>query len=157
MPSHNAQQSWCPGSQIFLHHPCLSCLARVRLEQPHPTTAAADLNNEPAGGAAASNASHGTHVMGTAAGGWGDGDTRGVAGIVGPARASLLSCNVFGMGEGSATSDIVKCLVHAVQRGAHWVVNLSLGVRRGLLLRHSGALAAAAAALVKCSLRMQAP
>jgi hypothetical protein len=67
--------------------------------------------------------------MGTAAGGWGNGDTRGIAGVVGPTGNGVVSCNVFGEYPWAYDSDIVKCLVHAVQRSAHWVVNLSLGVR----------------------------
>jgi hypothetical protein len=68
--------------------------------------------------------------MGTMAGGWGNGDTRGIAGVVGPTGNGVVSCNAYGSDPGAHDSDIVQCLVHAVARSAHWVVNLSLGVRK---------------------------
>ncbi|WIA10327.1 hypothetical protein OEZ85_010519 [Tetradesmus obliquus] len=75
--------------------------------------------------------SHGTHVFGTIASAWGGNDPSGVAGILGPAIGRKpVSCNVFGQNgdaDGASISDIVRCLAHARQRDAHWVVNLSLG------------------------------
>lgn len=62
---------------------------------------------------------------------WGGNDPSGVAGILGPAIGRKpVSCNVFGQNgdaDGASISDIVRCLAHARQRDAHWVVNLSLG------------------------------
>lgn len=74
--------------------------------------------------------SHGTHVFGTAAAAWGGGDPSGIAGVMGPTGGTVVSCNTFGDNgdvNGASVADIVRCLAHARQNNAHWVVNLSLG------------------------------
>jgi hypothetical protein len=52
--------------------------------------------------------------MSQAAGDWGGGDTRGIAGMAGPMRngnqGQLLSCNVFGNSNSAYDSNIAKCL-----------------------------------------------
>ncbi|WIA21689.1 hypothetical protein OEZ85_000857 [Tetradesmus obliquus] len=73
-------------------------------------------------------------MMGVMAGAWNNGDSRGIAGVVGPARSSMLSCNCFGRGTGACSDsvtatlkDVASCLAHASSQSAHWVINLSLG------------------------------
>ena len=73
---------------------------------------------------------HGTHVAGILAGGWGAGDDRGIAGVVG-AQARLASCRIFSdysptSASGGTTLDLIRCLEHATATKA-FVVNFSGG------------------------------
>uniref|UniRef100_A0A383VUC4 Peptidase S8/S53 domain-containing protein n=1 Tax=Tetradesmus obliquus TaxID=3088 RepID=A0A383VUC4_TETOB len=96
-------------------------------------------NNTPVAGAANKNlgdlgSDHGTFMMGVMAGAWNSGDSRGIAGVVGPARSGMLSCHCFGRGTGASSDsvtatvkDVASCLAHASSQSAHWLINLSLG------------------------------
>lgn len=88
---------------------------------------------QPQGGVAAPQYSESTQYMGIIAGGWGNGDTRGIAGLVGPSGDGVLSCNVFGKNDFAEVTDIIKCLIHAVERDAHWVVTQGISVRIAVL------------------------
>jgi hypothetical protein len=73
---------------------------------------------------------HGTHVAGILAAGWGAGDDRGIAGVVG-AKARLASCRIFSdhtsaVPSQGTTLDEIRCLEHATQTKA-FVVNFSGG------------------------------
>eukprot|EP00775_Hariotina_reticulata_P002403 gene2403-2707_t len=102
-----------------------------QVDKANSITFASFSNNLPSGGAECvdkgNTCYHGSHVTGTAAGAWGGGDTRGIAGLAGPAANSIISCNTFGTSKGAAITDIVRCLQHAVSRNAAWVINMSLG------------------------------
>ncbi|WIA44059.1 hypothetical protein OEZ86_010422 [Tetradesmus obliquus] len=98
-----------------------------QMDRVNSVTYSRGTGNQPPGGVEARNAAHGSHVSGTAAGDWGGGDTRGIAGIAGPMKGQLVSCNVFGSSNGATDSDIGKCLAYAVSTKSHWAINLSLG------------------------------
>uniref|UniRef100_A0A383V483 Peptidase S8/S53 domain-containing protein n=1 Tax=Tetradesmus obliquus TaxID=3088 RepID=A0A383V483_TETOB len=98
-----------------------------QMDRVNSVTYCRGTGNQPPGGVEAKNAAHGSHVSGTAAGDWGGGDTRGIAGIAGPMKGQLVSCNVFGSSNGATDSDIGKCLAYAVSTKSHWAINLSLG------------------------------
>ncbi|WIA23563.1 hypothetical protein OEZ85_000288 [Tetradesmus obliquus] len=98
-----------------------------QMDRVNSVTYSRGTGNQPPGGVEARNAAHGSHVSGTAAGDWGGGDTRGIAGIAGPMKGQLVSCNVFGSSNGATDSDIAKCLAYAVSTKSHWAINLSLG------------------------------
>uniref|UniRef100_A0A383V8P5 Sushi domain-containing protein n=1 Tax=Tetradesmus obliquus TaxID=3088 RepID=A0A383V8P5_TETOB len=88
-------------------------------------------NHQPAGGIAAVNFTHGTHVFGIMAANWSpydsQSDASGLAGVVGPAYGNLASINVFGNEEGAALNDIFEAVGHAVKANTHHVINLSSG------------------------------
>ncbi|KAF6256607.1 hypothetical protein COO60DRAFT_1657259 [Scenedesmus sp. NREL 46B-D3] len=94
----------------------------------------ADNGNRPPGGKAAPEESHGTHCFGTVAGNWSpydnQADRRGIAGVVGPAYGNIVSCNVFGDGDGASDSDIAACIRHAVTVKAHHAINCQDGRQR---------------------------
>ncbi|WIA38422.1 hypothetical protein OEZ86_001748 [Tetradesmus obliquus] len=102
-----------------------------QLDTTNSRTFYSDNGNQPPGGKEAAGQSHGTHCAGTIAGSWSpydkQADARGIAGVVGPAYGNLVSCNVFGNGEGASDSDIATCIQHAVRVRAHYAINLSLG------------------------------
>ncbi|WIA40762.1 hypothetical protein OEZ86_004442 [Tetradesmus obliquus] len=98
--------------------------------------------NSPAQGASnlnlvsASVTGHGTHVAGIMAGGWGNGDSRGIAGVLGPTSSGLVMCNAFSPGSyfsssmvqvAASTQDLLACYNHTRSVDAHWVINMSLG------------------------------
>ena len=71
---------------------------------------------------------HGTHVAGTAVGQWGDGDTRGIAGVFGDGK--VISCNIIpgSVPDGVTTLDvIIDCLSYVQSNDAHWVSSNSWG------------------------------
>ncbi|WIA20461.1 hypothetical protein OEZ85_004868 [Tetradesmus obliquus] len=79
---------------------------------------------------------HGTHVAGIMAGGWGNGDSRGIAGVLGPTSSGLVMCNAFSPGSyfsssmvqvAASTQDLLACYNHTRSVDAHWVINMSLG------------------------------
>jgi hypothetical protein len=71
---------------------------------------------------------HGTHVAGTIAGGWGSGDDRGIAGVVG--RARVASCRFLAdytpADNGGTGADAARCIQHATAKKA-FVINASYG------------------------------
>ena len=71
------------------------------------------------------------------AGAWGNGDTRGIAGVAGLADRAVVSCNAFSPGSafsstmtsvGAATQDVVSCLKYVATVNAHWVVSAAAAV-----------------------------
>ena len=76
----------------------------------------------PAGGRQGTGGS-GTHNSGIFVGAWGGGDTRGIVGVAGKARAiscSMIPTNMNGATFAEITSD---CIKHVANKNATWVIN----------------------------------
>ncbi|WIA34340.1 hypothetical protein OEZ86_012678 [Tetradesmus obliquus] len=85
-----------------------------------------DRNNQPAGGIAAGNNTHGTLVFGIMAANWSpydsQSDASGLAGVVGPAHGNLASINIFGDSGFAYHFDVFNAVRHAVKANAHHVI-----------------------------------
>jgi hypothetical protein len=112
-------------SGVFFDHNNL----KNNVDRTQSWTGGEDLGVGPAGGNPSEDegGGHGTHVAGTAVGEWGNGDTRGIAGVFG--NGKVLSCNLLPSDRNGVPSSVISadCFETMANAGAHWVSSNSWG------------------------------